>query len=199
MKVLVACEYSGIVRDAFLSRGHDAISCDLLPTESEGPHIQGDVLPLLQQPWDLVVAHPPCTYLTNSGVCWLHKKPGRWELLDDAAAFYKAMLSANSPRIAIENPIFHKYAVDRIGGNHTQIIQPWQFGHKEMKAIGLRLVGLPKLQPTDVVGPPPKDKSERKKWQPKHYLPPSPDRAKLRSRFFEGVATAMASQWGNLV
>ena len=123
MKVLVACEYSGVVRDAFLAEGHDAISCDLLPTESPGPHIQGDVRPLLKEPWDLVIAHLPCTYLCNSGVRWLHSRPWRWDLLQSASAFFTLFLSL--PRVAIENPVMHKYAGIR---PFDFSVQPRQFG-----------------------------------------------------------------------
>ena len=116
MKVLVACEYSGTVRDAFINAGHDAMSCDILPTERPGPHYQGDVRELLIEKWDLIIAHPPCTYLCNSGVCHLHKDPARWERLDHAAAFFKLFLDVDCPHVAIENPIMHKYGKQRIGG-----------------------------------------------------------------------------------
>lgn len=131
MKVLVACEYSGTVRDAFRKRGHDAWSCDILPTDVEGPHFQCDVSKILDQGWDLMIAHPPCTYLTNSGVCWLHKDPSRWDKLKEGAEFFKVLLQAPIPRIAVENPIMHKYARELIGQDKTQVIQPWMFGHKE--------------------------------------------------------------------
>lgn len=196
MRVLVACEYSGRVRDAFIARGHDAMSCDILPTDASGPHYQGDVFDILGDGWDLMVAHPPCTYLTNSGVTWLHKDPDRWAMLDDGAAFFKALLNAPIPRIAIENPIMHKYAKERIGGvKQTQVIQPWMFGHMEQKATCLWLKGLMPLRETDNV----KDammqlpKRERERL---HYLPPSPDRWKLRSTTYQGIANAMADQWG---
>ena len=185
MRVLVACEYSGIVRDAFLKAGHDAISCDLLPTESPGPHIQGDVTELLQEPWELVIAHPPCTYLANSGVRWLHERPGRWEKMREGAEFFRKCLSANSPRVCVENPIIHKHA--RLP-HYTQRIQPWQFGHGEMKAVCLWLKGLPPLFDTRVV---------TGRIQRTFLEPPSKDRSKLRSRFFEGIAAAMADQWSD--
>ena len=196
MRVLVACEYSGRVRDAFLARGHDAMSCDLLPTEAAGPHYQGDVFDVLDQSWDLLIAHPPCTYLTNSGVVWLHKDPTRWEKLDDAARFFKALLNAPVPRVAVENPIMHKYGKERIGGvKQSQVIQPYMFGHLEQKATCLWLRGLPLLQPTQDVKAEmmqlPKNQRERL-----HYLPPSPDRWKERSRTYSGIAAAMAEQWG---
>jgi len=195
MKVLVACEYSGIVRDAFIKLGHDAISCDLLPTDSPGPHYQGDVFDIINDEFDLMIAHPPCTYLTNSGVTWLHKDIKRWPMLFDGADFFKKLLMAPIPKIAIENPIMHKYAKSIIGTKQTQVIQPWMFGHAESKATCLWLKGLPPLRETNNV----KEeflKREKKDAQRLHYLPPSPDRWKLRSTTFQGIAEAMASQWG---
>jgi len=189
MRVLVACEYSGKVRDAFIAQGHDAISCDILPTESIGPHYQGDVFDIIDQDWDLMIAHPPCTYLCNSGVSWLHKRPERWGQLKDGAEFFKALLEADIPKIAVENPIMHKYAVDIIGRRQDQIIQPWQFGHGETKATGFWLKGLPKLQPTEIV---------EGRQQRLHLLPPSKDRWKLRSTTYQGIADAMALQWGEI-
>ena len=197
MKVLVACEYSGRVRDAFISKGHDAMSCDLFPTDVDGPHYQGDVFDLDLTQFDLMIAHPPCTYLTNSGVTWLHRDPVRWARLDEGAAFFKSLLNAPVPRIAIENPIMHKYARERIGGvKQTQVIQPWMFGHMEQKATCLWLKGLPPLRETNNV------KAEMmalpdNERQRLHYLPPSPDRWKLRSTTYQGIADAMADQWGN--
>jgi hypothetical protein len=189
MRVLVACEYSGKVRDAFIAQGHDAISCDILSTESIGPHYQGDVFDIIDQDWDLMIAHPPCTYLTNSGVRWLHQRPERWGQLKEGAEFFKALLEADIPKIAVENPIMHKYAVDIIGRRQDQIIQPWQFGHGETKATGFWLKGLPKLQPTDIV---------EGREQRVHLLPPSKDRWKLRSTTYQGIADAMALQWGEI-
>jgi|TARA_R110002153_G_C13122031_1_gene478929 hypothetical protein len=189
MRVLVACEYSGKVRDAFIAQGHEAISCDILPTDSPGPHYQGDVFDIIDQDWDLMIAHPPCTYLCNSGVSWLHKRPERWGQLKDGAEFFKALLEADIPKIAVENPIMHKYAVDIIGRRQDQIIQPWQFGHGETKATGFWLKGLPKLQPTEIV---------EGRQQRLHLLPPSKDRWKLRSTTYQGIADAMALQWGEI-
>ena len=134
MRVGVLCEFSGVVRDAFLRRGHDAVSCDILPTDSPGPHIQGDCF---EQDWsgfDLLICHPPCTYLCNSGVVWLHKDPSRWEKMRQGAAFFKRMLELPVHRIAVENPIMHKYAVELIGRRQDGVIQPWMFGHGECKA-----------------------------------------------------------------
>lgn len=212
MRVLVACEFSGIVRDAFVRRGHEAMSCDLLPSESEwiggdnGGHHQGDVLEVLKDPsyvFDLLIAHPPCTYFTNSAVCWLSRTPKnpkpdvlygaeRWAALDRAARFFNALLRAPIPRIAIENPIPHRYAVERLDRNYDQLIQPYQFGHAERKATCLWLKNLPPLQPTRTVLLPEK-KSEAQRL---HHLSPSPDRWKERSRTFQGIADAMAEQWG---
>ena len=192
MRVLVACEYSGIVRDAFIRAGHEALSCDLLPSESDlGPHHQGDVLPLLDQGWDLMVAHPPCTYLTNAGVRWLYddRYPTRWQDLIEGAAFFRQMLEAPIPRIAVENPVMHGWAKRIVGHEQAQVIQPWQFGHGETKAVGLWLKNLPQLIPTRVV-----DGREARV----HKMPPGPNRAKERSRFFEGIAEAMADQWSHL-
>lgn len=196
MKVLVACEYSGRVRDAFRNRGHDALSCDLLPSEVGGPHYQGDVRDLLNEGWDLMIAHPPCTYLTNSGVSWLHKDPSRWAKLDEGAAFFKMLLNAPIAKIAIENPIMHKYAIERIGGvKQAQVIQPWMFGHMEQKATCLWLKNLSKLVLTNNVKEQMMALPENER-QRVHYLPPGPDRWKERSRTFEGIAEAMAEQWG---
>ena len=187
MKVLIACEYSGRVRDAFIAKGHDAISCDLLPTDSPGPHYQGNVFDIIENDFDLMIAHPPCTYLCNSGVSWLHRKPGRWDQLQEGAKFFGKLLEANIPKIAVENPIMHKYAVEIIGRRQDQLVQPWQFGHGETKATGFWLKGLPKLEATDIV---------EGRVQRIQMLPPSEDRWKIRSTTFTGIANAMAEQWG---
>ena len=197
MKVLVACEYSGKVREAFRKLGHDAWSCDLLPSDDNSPyHIQDDVLGILNNGWDLMVAHPPCTYLTNSGVSWLNRKPRRWEQMREGAEFFKALLNAPIPLIAVENPIMHKYAVEIIGRRQDQVLQPYMFGHLERKGTCLWLKGLPKLTPTNDV----KEemlKLPKNKQQRLHYLPPSADRWKLRSETYQGIANAMAEQWGS--
>ena len=195
MKVLIACEYSGIVREAFKAKGHDAWSCDLLPTEIPGNHHQGDVFEIINDGWDLMIAHPPCTYLSNSGVSWLHKDKSRWEKMEGGAVFFKSLLEAKISKKAIENPIMHKYAKEIIGCKQTQMVQPWMFGHPESKATCLWLEGLPLLKETNNV------KEEMLKLpdsqrQRLHYLPPSPDRWKERSRTFKGIAEAMAEQWG---
>lgn len=197
MRVLVACEYSATVRDAFRARGHDAWSCDFLQTDGDPEwHIIGDALEVIEEGWDLMIAHPPCTYLTNSGVAWLHKDPSRWEKLDEAAWFFRKLLDAPVPRIAVENPIMHKYAKERIGGvKQTQVVQPWMFGHMEQKATCLWLKNLPPLVPTNNVKAA-MDALPDNQRQRLHYLPPSADRWKLRSTTFKGIAEAMAEQWG---
>lgn len=188
MKVLVACEFSGVVRDAFTAHGHHAVSCDLLPSETEGLHIIGDVRDHLHKGWDLMIAHPPCTYLANSGVRWLHSDITRWPKLFEAADFFRTLLDAPIPLKAIENPIMHKYAKQLVGSSQDQVIQPWMFGDNETKAIGLWLRGLFPLivhtnsKPSNV---------EARVWQ----MAPSADRQKERSRFFPSVAEAMAKQW----
>lgn len=189
MKVLVACEFSGVVRDAFIWRGHDAISCDLLPTEKLGPHIQDNVLDYLAEDWDLMIGHPPCTYLCNSGVRWLYTSDKnidtkRWNLMAQAAIFFRCLLNANIERICIENPIPHKYTELP---KYSQIIQPWMFGHEETKATCLWLKNLPLLKPTQVV-----EGREGRIWR----MGPSPTRAKERSKTYLGIAKAMADQWG---
>jgi site-specific DNA-cytosine methylase len=185
MKVLVACEYSGRVRDAFIARGHDAISCDLLPDENfpSGPHYQGDVRDLLGDGWDLMIGHPPCDHLAVSGARWFKEKQadGRQQ---SAIEFFLMLANADIPRIALENPV-------SIMSTHyrkpDQIIEPWQFGHGETKATCLWLKNLPKLEPTNIV----EGREARV-----HKMPPSPDRWKERSRTFQGIAEAMADQWG---
>ncbi|MCL2714603.1 MAG: hypothetical protein FWD68_08510 [Alphaproteobacteria bacterium] len=198
MRLLVACEFSGIVRRAFASRGHDAWSCDLLPAEDRSnKHIQDDVRNVLSDGWDmLIVAHPPCTRLTNSGVRWLHcPPPGKsmqqmWEELEQGASLFSDCWNAPIERIAVENPVMHKYAKQRIRdyAPPAQSIQPWQFGHGETKRTCLWLKNLPPLQPTQIV----EGREHRV-----HRMPPSPNRWKERSRFFPGIAQAMAEQWGD--
>lgn len=199
MKILIACEFSGVCRDAFLARGHDVMSCDILPTESPGPHYQGDVREILGDGWDLMIAHPACTYLTNAGVRHLHdhvttrksnkaKISGskRWVALQEAAAFFKELLNAPIPKIAVENPIPHKYAKNIIG-NYSQLIQPWQHGHGETKATCIWLKNLPLLTPTNIVdGRVPRI----------HLMPPGPNRGHLRSITYSGIGKAFAAQWG---
>jgi len=202
MKILVACESSGTVRDAFIKKGHNAISCDLLPTESLGPHYQCDVRDILGDDWDLMIAHPVCTRLANSGVRWLDKPPrGKslsemWQELDEGAKFYRLFQESEIPKKAIENPIMHKYAKERILMRSRQIIQPWWFGDKAFKATGFELTNLPDLVPTNKLDPPLRGSEEYKRWSKIHYASPGPNRWKIRSRTFQGVADAMAEQWG---
>jgi hypothetical protein len=204
MNILVACEYSGRVRDAMIARGHDAISCDFHPTEAPGPHYQGDVLDILDEPWDGLIAFPDCTHHVVSGNPWFHHipktpKPGvmygpnRYAARERDRQFVLRLWNSNIPRIAIENPIG---TLHEVLGKPTQIIQPWQFGHKEMKATCLWIKGWGPLVPTDIVGPPPKDPKERKKWAVVHNMPPGPERWKARSRTYSGVSDAMGDQWG---
>lgn len=209
--MLVACEYSATVRDAFRAQGHDAWSCDLLPTEGDPRwHIQEDVLHVLSgtrwglaASWDLMIAHPPCTYLTYAGAKHLYidgrkengRDPARWEALEDGAVFFRALLRAPVQRIAVENPIMLAEARKIVGSRADQIIQPWQFGHPESKRTGLWLRGLPRLTPThnleaEMLALP------RKLRDRIHYAGPGPDRWKVRSRTYPGIAAAMAAQWG---
>ncbi len=197
MKVLIACEYSGRVRQAFRDLGHDAWSCDILPSDDNSlHHIQGDVLSVINNGWDLMIGHPPCTYLSNSGVCHLHKDASRWPKLFDAAGFFGTLYNAPVGRIAIENPIMHKYGVRLTGaGKATQYVHPWMFGHPEQKATGLWLKGLMPLRETDNVKAHMLTLPDNER-QRLHYLPPGPDRWKLRSTTYQGIADAMAAQWG---
>ena len=181
MRVLIACEFSGTVRDAFTRRGHYAMSCDLLPTESYGPHYEGNVINLLTEPWDLMIAHPPCTHLAVSGARWFKDKQQEQK---EALDFVRVLMNAPAPRICIENPV--SIISSRIR-KPDQIIQPWQFGHGETKATCLWLKNLPKLTPTNIV-----DGREARI----HKMPPSATRWKERSKTYEGIAAAMANQWG---
>ncbi len=183
MKVLIACEFSGIVRDAFALRGHDAWSCDLLPTERPGQHIRGNVLTVINAGWDLMIAHPPCTYLSASGARWWKKKQTEQE---EAVEFARLLLDCSIPKIALENPIGKLSTAIR---KPDQIIHPWQFGHGETKATCLWLRGLPLLQPTRIV---------EGRVARIHHMVPSPSRWKERSRTYLGIADAIAEQWGGL-
>lgn len=190
MRVLVACEYSGTVRDAFRAQGHDAMSCDLLPTDAPGPHYEGSVLDILDDGWDLMIGHPPCTDLAVSGAAWFKEKiaDGRQAA---SLAFVRALMDAPIPRICIENPVS---VISTHIRKADQVVQPWMFGHMEQKATCLWLKGLPPLRPTAMVYSEmmllPKRERERL-----HYLPPSPTRWKERSKTFQGIADAMADQW----
>ena len=206
-RVLVGCETSGVMRRAFAARGHDVWSVDLLPAEDGGNrHIRGDVRDYLGDGWDLLVAHPPCTRLCNSGVRWLHAPPpGRmlddmWAELDEGAALFSACWQAPVPRVAVENPIMHKYARERLPADlpRPQIVQPWWFGEPYFKATGFYLRGLPPLTSTDKLVPPKPGTDEHKRWSAIHRAPPGPERWKFRSRTFAGVAEACAAQWAEL-
>jgi len=203
MKVLIACEFSGIVRDAFIAQGHDALSCDLLPTERPGPHYQGDVLELLSEDWDLMIAHPPCTRLANSGVRWLSSPPrGKtltqmWDDFEKGVLFYQKFQEAQIPRKAIENPIMHGYALMRIKPSRS-IVQPWWFGDRAFKATGFELTNLPPLVPTNKLVPPSPGTPEHSAWSSVFRESPGKDRWKNRSRTFPGIADAMAKQWGSI-
>lgn len=180
MRVLIACEFSGIVRDAFIARGHDAVSCDLLPSERPGPHYIENVLSILENGWDMMIGHPPCTHLAVSGARWFKDK--QVEQLD-ALWFVRQLMNAPIERICIENPI--SIISSRIR-KPDQIIQPWMFGHGETKATCLWLKNLSLLRPTNIV-----EGREHKIWK----MPPSEDRQKLRSKTYQGIAEAMANQW----
>lgn len=228
LRVLFACERSGIGRNARKRYGHDAFSCDLEEEEQSRPdgwdgYYRGDVLELLDDrayTWDMVIAHTPCTYLCNSGVkhmydsgkklavgnTWNWNKE-RWENMNKAADFYAAVYHKSKARgvkhIAMENPIMHRYALDALWLRgvppQTSFVHPWQHGHLEMKTLGFLLEGLPPLVPTLNVGPPPADKKAREAWARVHRMPPGPDRARKRSQSYEGISEAMALQWGTFV
>lgn len=223
MRVLIGCETSGVMRRAFAALGHEAWSCDLLPADDgSNHHIRGDVRNHLADGWDLLVAHPPCTRLCNSGVRWLHEPPTNppadalpverelwhkmdrearlsimWRLLDEGAALFSACWRAPVPRVAIENPVMNPHGRNRLPPDlpRPQIVQPWWFGEPFFKATGFYLRGLPPLVPTDRLTPPKPGTEDHKRWSAVHRAPPGPDRWKFRSRTFEGVAAACASQW----
>lgn len=196
LKVLVACEYSGRVRDAFIRMGHDAMSCDLLPTDVPGPHYQGSVLAIINDGWDLMVAHPPCTYLSVSGMHWTKRGLRDPRLTEDALDFVRLLMEAPIERIAIENPISVIYSHIR---KPDQIINPYEFGHDASKKTCLWLKNLPQLRPTQMIEP--RIVNGRKRWgnqtdSGQNKLPPSADRWKIRSKTYHGIAAAMAQQWG---
>jgi len=196
MRVLVACEYSGTVRDAFIAAGHYAMSCDLLPTDSPGFHYQGDVKDVIDGGWDMMIAHPPCTYLCSSGLHWNSRTPGRSQKTEDALAFVQFLMDSSIPMIAIENPIG---CISTRIRKPDQTIQPWQFGHDASKATCLWLKNLPPLMPTKIY--PPRIINGKKRWgnqtdSGQNKLAPSDDRWKIRSETYLGIAEAMANQWG---
>jgi hypothetical protein len=197
MKILVACEYSGRVRDAFIGGGHKAMSCDLLPTDAPGPHYQGSVLDILNDGWDLMIAHPPCTYLSVSGMHWTTRGLRDPKLTEDALDFVNILLNAPIEKIALENPI--SIISSRIR-KPNQIIQPYEYGHDASKKTCLWLKNLPPLMPTKIIEP--KIVGNKKIWgnqtaSGQNKLAPSKDRWKIRSETYQGIAEAMAQQWGN--
>lgn len=191
MRVLVACEYSGTVRDAFKAKGHDAWSCDLLPTDKPGQHHQGDVIEFIKSNpgWDLMIAHPPCTYLASSGLHWNKRIPGRDKLTLESLEFVTLLFNAPIPKIVLENPIGRINTAIR---KPDQIIQPWMFGEDASKSTCLWLKGVPKLEPTDIIK---KDRYANQTPSGQNNLGPSKDRWKIRSTTYQGIANAMAAQW----
>ena len=194
MRVAVLCEFSGAVRDAFIARGHDAVSCDLLPCETPGPHIQGDCLKQDWTGYDLVIAHPPCTYLCSSGLHWNKRRPDRQQKTEQALDFVRAIMQLPVPRLCIENPVG---CISTRIGKPQQTIQPWMFGHPESKATCLWLRGLPLLVPTEILS------RNGARWDNQtasgqNKLAPGPNRWALRSKTYAGIAAAMADQWGKL-
>jgi hypothetical protein len=201
VKVLIACESSGIVRDAFIARGHDVMSCDLKPTERHGPHYEGDVRDIIGEPWDLMIAHPVCKFLTNAGVRWLYEggrkvngiDPDRWQAMKEACSFYKMLCDADHiEKKAIENPIMHEYAFEIIGHRADQFVHPWWFGSPFQKATGLKLYNLPKLPQERTKKSYAPGEIKQEVW----LMGPSPDREEKRSRTDPQVARAMAQYWG---
>lgn len=199
MRVLVACEFSGVVRDAFRARGHDAVSCDLLETEAPGPHVVGDVLEILNDGWDLMIAHPPCTYLCSMGIWWNHKRLDRWPKTYAARDFAEALWGCSVEKICLENPPGYLTNNSNLQ-KPSQCIQPWMFGHEANKPTSIWLKGLPDLKPTNVVGKGEfyiKSNGHRmSKWSHVTSGTNEVKRAKLASTTFKGIAEAMADQWG---
>lgn len=205
-RVLIACERSGVMRRAFLARGFDAWSCDIEPADDgSNRHIRGDVRNHLGEGWDLLtVMHPPCTVLCNSGVKHLYiggrkengPNPARWQALHESADFYRTLRDAPIKRKAIENPVMHRHAIELTGRGRTQFVQPWWFGEPFFKATGFELIELPDLKPTKRLTPPKPGTDEHKAWSRVHRMAPGPDRARLRSETFPGLADACADQWG---
>lgn len=193
MRALFGCEHSGTIRDAFARLGHYAVSCDLLPSETPGNHYQGDIFDIINDGWDLMIAHPPCTYLSVSGMHWTTRGFRDPQLTVDALQFFERLLDAPIPEICLENPI--SVVSTRIR-RPDQIIHPWQFGHSESKATALWLKGLPLLKPTNILPKPESGRWDNQTASGQNKLPPSADRWKLRSKTYQGIAEAMASQWG---
>jgi hypothetical protein len=207
LRILIGCETSGVMRRAFAAMGHDAWSCDLLPSEDSSPqHIIADVRSVLRDGWDMGIFHPTCTRLCNSGVRWLTRAPNgktlpqMWAELEDGAALFSAVWNAPIPRVAVENPVMHKHAKARIEDYRPpQTVQPHWFGDEAFKATGLYLRGLPKLVRTHFLTLPAKGTPEHKAWSMVHMASPGPDRWRIRSRTFPGIANACAEQWGRLL
>jgi len=203
MKILIACEYSGTVRDAFIKIGHTAISCDLLPTDVPGPHYQGSVFDIINDGWDMMIAHPPCTYLTVTGNKWMkpefaHRFPDRHKQREEALDFFKRLFECNIPRVCLENPVG---VVSTMYRKPTQYIQPWEFGEPHSKKTGLWLRNLPPILPTKIVEPKfhiYKDGRKDPIWHVESMGMAPLERMKYRSKTFQGVADAMANQWGTL-
>ncbi len=194
MRVLVACEYSGVVRDAFIRGGHEAMSCDIIPTDAPGPHYQGSVLDVLNQGWDLLIAHPPCTYISNAGAKHLYPKKtlnkNRYLKGMEAVEFFMKLYNANIPKIAVENPIPSKvFGLPQ----YSQTIQPYEYGHPFQKRTCLWLKNLPNLKPTNIV-----EKAQSTKIAGNWFNAGGKERQKNRAKTFQGIADAMADQWGNL-
>ncbi|NRA76732.1 MAG: hypothetical protein HRU18_00870 [Pseudoalteromonas sp.] len=207
MRILVACEESQAVTIELRSLGHEAFSCDVDDCSGGHPewHIKGDVLNELNSGWDMMIAHPPCTRLTNAGRRWMHIPPkGKtmvqmWSEFFEGVEFYKAIRSANIPKIAIENPVMHDHARELLGKHNRNIVQPWWFGEKMFKATGFELKGLEPLIATNKLTPPKPGTDEHKKWSFIHRMSPGPERTRLRSKTPIGIAKAMAEQWaGNI-
>lgn len=209
-RILIACEFSGTVRRAFTDRGYDAWSCDLLPAEDRSNrHITGDVRDVLNDGWDmLIVAHPPCTILCNSGGRWLYisgkkvngRDESRWSEMERAASFYRACREQGSiARRALENPVMHRHAIECTRRGKTQFVQPWWFSDPFFKSTGFELINLPRLTATDRLTPPKAGTAGHAQWSRVHRMAPGPDRARLRSETFPGMANAIADQWGNLL
>lgn len=195
MRVLIACEFSGTMREAFAALGHDAWSCDLLETERPGKHIVGDFRSVIQESWDFIGFHYECRVMANSGVRWLTNNPKRWEELDRAAEIFNITIRDPRPGYT-ENSIMHCHAKDRIDREQDQTIQPWWFGEPFFKGTCLWLRGIPELVPTNRLTPPQKGTPEHKAWSAVHMATPGPNRWKDRSRSFPGIGRAMAEQWG---
>lgn len=198
MRVIVGCEYSGRVRQAFRRLGHDAWSCDLIDSDDNSPfHIKGNVLDIIHDDWDLAIFHPPCTRLANSGVRWLAERD-LWDEMRQAADFYLALRNAPIKMKCIENPVMHKYARELLGNVPRQVVQPWWFGERTFKATGYELHNLPELKPSNKLTPPKPGAEEHKEWSWVHRCPPGPLRWKIRSTTPAGIAEAMAEQWSDL-